>query len=168
MTGGVDLTEIPGIGPLAGLILIAEIGTDMSKWPSAAHFASWLTLAPQNKVSGGRRLSSKTQPSANRAAQVLRIAAMANARSDNALGAFYRRLALRTGKAKAITATARKIAVILFTMLKNGQPYHEQGSDNYNRQQRKRRLHRLRKHAKALGYDLVSNGSEPALVAAVS
>lgn len=168
MTGGVDLTETPGIGPLGALILVAEIGTDMSKWPSPAHFASWTTLAPQNKVSGGRRLSSRTQPSSNRVAQILRIAAMANTRSDNALGAFYRRLAVRIGKAKAITATARKIAVIVYTMLKNRQPYREQGTDNYNRQQRKRRLHRLRKQANALGYALVSCDSQPTPVMEVS
>jgi transposase len=168
MTGGVDLTAIPGIGALAALILIAEIGTDMSKWPTAAQFAAWLTLAPQNKVSGGRRLSSRTQPSANRAAAILRMAAMSNARSDNALGAFYRRLALRIGTAKAITATARKLAVIVHTMLKDGQPYREQGADNYNQQQRQRRLRRLEQQAKALGYALISNASEPVAVASVS
>ena len=155
MTGGVDLTQIPGIRPLNALKLISEIGTDMSRWPTAKHFTSWLTLAPCNKVSGGKRISSKTQPSANRAAQVLRIAAYANIRSDNAIGAYYRRLAVRIGKAKAITATARKIAVIVYHMLDSGRPYHEFGATNYNRQQRKRRLYRLKKQADQLGYSLV-------------
>jgi hypothetical protein len=76
------------------------------------HFTAWLTLAPHNKISGGRLLSSKTQPSANRAAGILRLAAMNLGRTDTALGAFYRRLAYRVGKAKAITATARKLAII--------------------------------------------------------
>jgi hypothetical protein len=79
----------------------------MSRWPTEKHFTSWLTLAPHDKASGGRVLSSKTQPSANRAATILRMAAMHLGRSDTALGAFYRRSAYRVGKAKAITATAR-------------------------------------------------------------
>lgn len=155
MTGGVDLTQVPGIGPLAALKLLAEIGTDISRWPTDKHFTSWLTLSPQNKISGGKRLSSKTQPSANRAAQVLRMAAMANSRSDNALGAFYRRLAVRTGKAKAITATARKIAVIIYHMLKDGHTYRSQDATQYNHQQTNRFLRRLRKQASQLGYALV-------------
>jgi hypothetical protein len=168
MTGGVDLTQVPGLRPLSALKLISEIGTDMSRWPTDKHFTSWMTLAPQNKVSGGRRLSSKTQPSANRAAQVLRMAAMANARSDNALGAFYRRLAVRIGKAKAITATARKIAIIIYHMLKHGRPYREQTATHYNRQQRKRRLRRLKQHAQELGYSLVPVSTSPATEPSVS
>jgi transposase len=168
MTGGVDLTQIPGIRPLIALKLISEIGTDMSRWPTDKHFTSWLTLAPQNKVSGGKRLSSKTQPSANRAAQALRIAAMANGRSDNAFGAYYRRLAVRIGKAKAITATARKIAVIVYHMLKHRLPYRPLTATHYNRQQKNRRLRRLKKHAQELGYSLVLNTDNPATVASVS
>ena len=81
----------------------------MTRWATEKHFTSWLTLAPQNKISGGRLLSSRTQPSANRAAAMLRLAAMNLARTQTALGAGYRRLAFRIGKAKAITATARKL-----------------------------------------------------------
>jgi transposase len=110
LTGGTDLSQIDGIGPHAALQLVAEIGTDMSRWPSAGHFTSWLTLAPNNKISGGRLLSSRTQPSANRAAAILRRCAMSLMRTSTALGAFYRRLAARTGKPTAITATARKLA----------------------------------------------------------
>jgi transposase len=168
MCGGVDLTQAPGIGPLNALKLIAEIGTDMSRWPTDKHFTSWLTLAPQNKISGGKRLSSKTQPSSNRAAQVLRMAAMANCRSDNALAAYYRRLALRIGTPKAITAAARKLAVIIYHLLKHGHPYREQGTANYTRQQRKRRLSRLKKQAGELGYTLVAHPSDPTSVAPVS
>jgi transposase len=73
---GVDLSQIDGIGPYNALRLLSEIGTDMTRWPTEKHFTSWLTLAPHNKVSGGRLLSSRTQPSANRAAAVLRLAAM--------------------------------------------------------------------------------------------
>ena len=90
----------------------------MSRWPTEKHFTSWLTLAPNNKISGGRLLSSRTQPSANRAAAILRMAAMSLGRTETALGAFYRRLAYRVGKAKAITATARKLAILVYRTLK--------------------------------------------------
>ena len=86
--GRVDLSQIDGIGPYTALRLISEIGTDMSRWPSERHFTSWLTLAPDNKISGGRLLSSRTNPSANRAAYVLRMAAMSLGRTQTALGAF--------------------------------------------------------------------------------
>jgi transposase len=105
LTGGADLSQIHSIGPQAALQLVAEIGTDMSRWPTEHHFASWTTLAPNNKISGGRLLSSRTPPSANRAAAILRRCAMSIGRTSTALGAFYRRLAARVGKAKAITAT---------------------------------------------------------------
>jgi hypothetical protein len=168
MCGGVDITQVPGFGPLHALKLIAEIGTDMSRWPTDKHFTAWLTLAPQNKVSGGKRLSSRTQPSANRAAQVLRMAAMANCRSDNALAAYYRRLAFRIGTPKAITAAARKLAVILYNMLKHGVPYREVGTEAYNRAQVTRRLRRLTKQAEELGYQVVPNPTTSAALAPVS
>jgi hypothetical protein len=103
---GADLTQIHGFGPYTVLRLVAECGDDMSKWPSAKHFTSWLCLAPGNKISGGRLLSSKTRRSSSRVAALLRIAAVNSGRTQTALGAFYRRLAARTGKAKAVTATA--------------------------------------------------------------
>ena len=114
---GADLTQIDGIAPYTALKLLSEIGTDVSPWPTEKHFTAWLTLAPQNKVSGGRRISSRTQPSANRAAAMLRMAALSVVRGQTALGAFYRRLAVRVGKPKAITATARKIAILVYRTL---------------------------------------------------
>ena len=155
LAGGVDITEVPGIGPYGALQLISEIGFDMSRWPSPSHFASWLTLAPHNKISGGKLLGSATQPSANRAAKTLRLAALSCTRSDNALGAFYRRLAGRIGKAKAITATARKLAIIIYCMLRDRTPYREQPAAVYDVRHRKRVLHGLRKRAQSLGFDLV-------------
>ena len=91
MTGGVDLTQIDGLGAHSVLRIISEIGVDMNRWPSAKHFGSWLGLAPETKISGGKRLSSKTKPSSNRAATMLRIAASSLYRSQSALGAFFRR-----------------------------------------------------------------------------
>jgi hypothetical protein len=102
---------------------MAECGDDLSAWPSAKHFTSWLCLAPHNKISGGRVLSSRTRRSGNRAASLLRLAAISVGRTDTALGAFYRRLAARIGKAKAVTATARKIAVLFYNALRYGMEY---------------------------------------------
>lgn len=166
LTGGVDLTQIDGIGPYTALKLIAEIGTDMTRWASAKHFTSWLTLAPKNNVSGGRLLSSRTEPSANRAAAVLRMAAMTLGRGSTALGAFYRRLAGRIGKPQAITATARKLAILVYRALKGELVYRDPGADGYDRQQRSRVLRRLRRTATTLGFDLVNRDTGEILHAA--
>jgi transposase len=156
LTGGVDLTQIDGIGPYTALKLIAEIGTDMRRWATEKHFTSWLTLAPKNKVSGGRLLSSRTEPSANRAAAILRMAAMTLGRGDTALGAFYRRLSARIGKPQAITATARKLAILVYRALKGDLVYRDPGADAYDHQQRSRTLRRLRRTATTLGFHLVN------------
>jgi transposase len=120
LTGGVDLSQIDGIAPSTALQLVAELGTDLSRWPTEKHCTSWLTLAPKNKISGGRLRSSRTGPSANRAAAILRFAVMSLSRTQTALGAFYRRLAARIGKPQAVTATARKLAVLVYRALKGG------------------------------------------------
>ena len=156
LTGGVDLTQIDGIAPYTALKIVAEVGTDMRRWPTAQHFTSWLTLAPKNKVSGGRLLSSQTQPSANRAAVALRLAAASLGRTQTALGAFYRRLAARIGKPQAVTATARKLAVLVYHVLKGDFVYRDPGADGHDAQQRARQLRQLRQRATRLGFALVS------------
>jgi transposase len=156
LTGGVDLTQIDGIAPYTALKLVSEIGTDMRRWPTAQHFTSWLTLAPKNKVSGGRLLSSRTQPSANRAAAILRLAATSLGRTQTALGAFYRRLATRIGKPQAVTATARKLAILIYHALKGDFIYRDPGADAYDAQQRARILRRLRQRADQLGFTLLN------------
>jgi transposase len=153
---GADLSQIDGIGPYNALRLLSEIGTDMSRWPSERHFTSWLTLAPNNKVSGGRLLSSRTQPSANRAAVILRIAAMSLGRTQTALGAFYRRLAYRVGKAKAITATARKLAILVYRCLKGDFVYHDPGAAAYDLRHRESVIRRIHQRVAALGFTLVN------------
>jgi transposase len=163
LTGGVDLTQIDGIGPYTALKLIAEIGTDMTRWTTEKHFTSWLTLAPKNKISGGRLLSSRTEPAANRAAAILRMAAMTLGRGQTALGAFYRRLAARIGKPQALTATARKLALLVYRALKGDFIYRDPGADHYDHQQRTRILHRLRHRAATLGFDLVQRDSREIL-----
>lgn len=156
LTGGVDLSQIDGIAPYTALKLIAEIGTDMSRWPTDKHFTSWLTLAPKNKISGGRLLSSRTGPSANRAAAILRFAVMSLSRTATALGAFYRRLAPRIGKPQAVTATARKLAILVYRALKGDLHYRDPGANAYTHQQRTRALRRLRQSAATLGFQLVN------------
>jgi transposase len=155
LTGGPDLSQIDSIGPHAALQLVAEVGTDMRRWKSEKHFTSWLSLAPNNKLSGGRLLSSRTAPSANRAAAILRRCAMSLARTSTALGAFYRRLAVRTGKAKAITATARKLAVIVYRVLSGDLVYHDPGATAYHELNRARQIKSLRRRALLLGFSLV-------------
>ncbi|NIV47841.1 MAG: IS110 family transposase [Gammaproteobacteria bacterium] len=153
---GVDLTQIDGIAPYTALRLIAEIGTDMSRWPTYRHFTSWLTLAPKNKISGKRLISSRTQPSANRAAYLLRMSAMVLGRTSTALGAYYRRIAYRVGKPKAITATARKLAILVYRTLKGELDYADPGEAVYEQRHRERALRNVRNRAKRLGFGLVN------------
>jgi transposase len=152
---GADLSQLDGIGPYNALRLISEIGTDMTRWPTEKHFTAWLTLAPQNKVSGGRLLSSRTRPSANRAAAILRLAVSNLGRSQTALGAFYRRLSVRIGKAKAITATARKLAILVYRTLKDGLVYRDPGAAAYDARNRDRVIRMLRRRAADLGLGLI-------------
>ena len=153
---GVDVTRIDGISEVVALKVVSETGTSMEPWKTVKHFASWLALAPRNKVSGGKILSSKTPTSANRAASAFRMAAFAVSRSNTALGAYYRRMRSRLGAPKAITATAHKIARIFYHMLKNGTEYVDQGQDYYEQQYRDRVLANLKKKATQLGFELVN------------
>lgn len=156
---GMDLSQIHGLGPHTILRLVGECGTDMSKWPTAKHFTSWLTLAPGNKISGGRVLSSRTRRSSNRAAALLRIAAVNVGRTQTALGAFYRRLSARVGKAKAVTATARKLAVLFYNALRFGLEYADPGAGYYEERYRQRVLRNLERRAREFGFALVGVNS---------
>jgi transposase len=151
---GCDLTQIHGLGPYLALKLVGECGTDLSAWPDAKHFTSWLCLAPSNKISGGKVLSSRTRRSGSRAAALLRLAAVTVGRTETALGAFYRRLSARAGKAKAVTATARKIAVLFYNTLRHGMAYADPGAAYYEERYRRRVLNNLERRAKSLGYVL--------------
>lgn len=154
---GVDLTQIPGIQASTIQILLAEVGRDLTKWPTEKHFTSWLGLCPNLIRSGGKDYSSQTRKVQSRATRALRIAARTLRKSPSALGAFYRRLIGRIGPAKALTATARKLAVIFYNMVKFGKTYTDVGEDAYLKQQQQRRLNQLKKQAKLLGFDLVPN-----------
>ena len=152
---GADLSRIHALGPHTILRMVSECGTDMQKWPTVKHFTSWLTLAPGNKISGGRVLSSHTRRSSNRVAALLRIAAVGVGRTQTALGAFYRRLAARIGKAKAVTATARKLAVLFYNALRFGMDYVDPGVDYYEAKYRQRVIDGLQRRAHQLGLEIV-------------
>ena len=111
-------------------------------------------LAPGNKISGVKVLSSKTRRSSSRAAALLRLAATTTGRTDTALGAFYRRLSSRIGKSKAVTATARKIAVLFYNALRHGMEYKDPGADHYDERYRARVVANLQRRARSLGYAL--------------
>lgn len=153
---GVDLTRIDGIDAYTGLKVISEIGTDMTRWDSEKQFCSWLGLAPGCKISGGKQISGKTKPTANRAAAALRMSAQSLANSKSALGAFYRKKRYHLGAAKAITATAHKLARILYALLKNGTQYTDPGEDSYEDKYQQRMFQNLRKKAQKMGYTLIS------------
>lgn len=152
---GVDLLAIPGVNTVTALQILSEIGFDMTRWRNAKQFASWLGLCPGNKISGGKILSSKTKSSNNRAAATLRMAASTLYRSPTALGAYLRRLKSRKGPMKAITATAHKLAKIIYNMLRYGAEYMETGQAYYEEQYRDRKIKNLKKQAIELGLHLV-------------
>jgi hypothetical protein len=162
---GVDLTQLDGIDGHGALKIVAEIGLDMTRWPTEKHFASWLALSPGNKISGGKVLSSRTKASANRVAAVLRIAASTLHHSRSALGAFYRRLHARLGAPKAITATAHKLACLVYSMLKHGTAYVDQGQHYYEQRYQQRVLSNLSRRAQDLGYHLVKAATSSPLPA---
>lgn len=152
---GVDLTLIPGIEAYSVLKIISEIGIDLSRWKTSKHFASWLGLCPGNKISGGKKLGGKSKRTGNHAASALRMAASTLHHNQSALGAFFRRLKSRIGAPKAITATAHKLAIIIFNMITTRTEFVETGADYYEKQYRERSIKNLSLRAKTLGFDLV-------------
>jgi transposase len=152
---GTDLTQIHGIGPYLALRLISECGVDLSRWPTAKHFTSWLRLSPGSKISGGKVLSAYTGKTTNRVTAHLRLAAVTIGRTNTALGAFYRRLAARIGKAKAVTATARKIAVLFYNAVRYGMAYVDPGAVQYEQQYRQRIVKNLQRRAAEFGFTAV-------------
>lgn len=159
LTAGVDLTAIKGVDVLLAQDILAEIGIDMSKWKTTKHFASWLGLAPNNKSSAGKVISRHTKPTSNRASTAFRLAAQSAGRTQSSLGVFYRRIKARQGAPVAITATAHKLARIVYQMLKHRTPYTDPGIDTYLDQQRQRSLRSLRRLAHQLGFQLVTNAT---------
>lgn len=152
---GVDLTQIDGIRGYTVLQLISEIGTDMTRWKTPAHFASWLALCPGTKITGGRRLSGRQPVRAHRAASIFRMAALSLRHSRSALGAFFRRKRAQLGPNRAISATAHKLARIVFIMLRDRKNFVDPGEHAYAEQFRERAVRSLQQKAHALGFSVV-------------
>lgn len=151
---GVDLTAIDGIDALTAQVVLSEVGTDMNKWPTSKHFASWLGLCPDNQITGGKVRHRQRKKTNNRANTALRIAAQTLSHSQSALGAFYRRLRAKHGPAKANVAAAHKLARIIYQMLKNKVAYVDPGLVKYEQQHRDRLLRTLQRKAERLGMKL--------------
>jgi len=152
---GVDLTAVPGISSLTAYAVLTEIGTNVSQFPNAPAFSSWLGLCPNPRKSGDRILSSKTRRTKNRINQALRLAAHTLHGSLSYLGSFYRRLRSRLGAPKAVTAAAHKLARILFHLITTKQPYDESIFALAEQNEQRRREQRLQKQAHSMGYRLV-------------
>src|ERR1700704_4437209 len=155
---GVDLTRIDGIDVGVAQTVISEVGLDMSRWNTEAHFASWLGLCPDNRISGDKVLSKGTRHVVNRAATALRMAATTLLNSRSYLGAQYRRLRTKLGAPKAITAMAHRLARLVYRMLKYGQEYVDKGTQYYEQKHREQQLHLLKKKAATLGFQVVETG----------
>lgn len=153
---GVDLFRVQGLNSQTVLAIISEVGVDLSGFASEKQFASWLSVSPNRRVSGGKVLSSRTQASRNRAAIAFRQAAVSVARSQSELGMYYRRMQARKGPGAAITATAHKLARLYYSLVKNGQEYDEGRTRADEERQRERMVANLRKRAKGLGFELVA------------
>jgi len=152
---GTDLTPMPGLNTPSVFTLFAELGADLSAFPGGGHFASWLGLCPDNRISGGKILSVQTRHVKHRVAQVLRLAAQSLSRSQSVLGAYFRRMRAKFGAPKAITATAHKLARILYHLLTTHEPYDETQLAKADQHHQRRTEARLRAQARALGFQLV-------------
>lgn len=152
---GVDITAIEGIGERVGLTMLTEVGPDLKAFPSEKHFCSWLGLCPDNRISGGKVLNTHTRRVVNRLADALRMAATTLERSQSALGAYYRRMKAKLGAAEGITATAHKLARLLYRLIKHGESYVRVGLEEYEKKNRQRKLNAVQKMAQSLGLTLL-------------
>jgi transposase len=152
---GVDLTAIESVGATVALTVLTEVGPDLSAFPTEKHFCSWLGLCPDHRISGGKILSRRTRRVVNRLSDALRLAATTLEKSASAMGAHYRRMKARLGAAAAVTATAHKLARIIYRMLNHGEEYVRQGIEEYEQKYHQRKLESLTRRAAALGFKLV-------------
>jgi transposase len=165
---GLDLTEIEGVSELTALTVISEIGPGVSRFATVQKFCSWLGLCPNWQKTGGRVKSSRTRRGVNRAAQALRMAAQSLHHSQGALGGFLRRMKGRLGAQAAVTATAHKLARIVYLALKHGLTYVRQSQEEYEARMKEKQIKALRRKARQLGLDIVEQaaGGVPAGVTA--
>lgn len=153
---GADLTSITGLGVNTILQIMAEVGTDMSKFHSAKHFAAYLGFVPRNKITGGTIMSSKTDRIKSHAAQAFRKVVPSLSQGDSYLAAFYRRLVPRIGTGKAIVAVCRKLAILYYNTLTLGSGFVEKGAEAYRKQQEEREKKFLYKLAVKYNFELTS------------
>jgi transposase len=163
---GLDLTEIEGVSDLTALTLISEIGPGVSQFASVKKFCSWLGLCPNWKKTGGRVRSSRTRRGVNRAAQALRLAAQSLHHSQGALGGFLRRMKGRLGAQAAVTATAHKVARIVYLALKHGMTYVRQSQEQYEAQMKEKQVKALKRRARQLGLEVVEKAPASGATAA--
>jgi len=152
---GTDLTQIEGISAVTAHVFFSEVGNDVSKFSNAGNFASWLSLCPGNKISGGKVLSSRTLPGSNRLSQALRMSAMSLWHSQSYLGNYYRRKRARDGAPSAITDTAHKLARIIYHLVKTGKQFDESIFNAQEEAHQKRVFRGLESKAKRMGFQLV-------------
>jgi len=152
---GVDLTNVPGISAITAQTILCEIGTDVSRFRNASAFASWLGLCPENKISGGKVLYTKSRRVRSRVATALRMAANSLHHAKDYLGEFFRRITRKLGKPQAITATAHKLARIVYPLLRTREAYNESVFHRCDEEAIKRAQYRLRKQAAQLGFQLI-------------
>lgn len=162
LAAGVDLTAIEGIDAVHALTLVSELGSDFTKWPTVKHFTCWLGLCPNWKKTGGKVQSSRTRLGKNRAAGALRLAAWGLMRSTSYMGAFLRRQRSRLGSPKAITATAHKLARVVYALMRHGVGYVKQTEEVYAEQTRQKMEKQFHRRAKELGYEVRKFESVPA------
>ena len=155
---GVDLTTIDALGVATVSVVLSEYGADLTRFPTEQQFVSHVGLAPHKPISGGKVLKRKRKPgsASARVGAALRMAALTMRHSQTALGGYYRQIARRAGADVAVFATARKLAQLIYRLLRWGQPYIDEGAAAYEKRYREARVHRLATTAKDLGYTLVS------------
>ncbi len=148
---GVDLLKLEGISTLTAMTLLAECGPDLSCFPTEAHFVSWLAVCPNNQITGGKIRKRRTRPVKNRLATALCLAAQSLHHSQSAMGAYFRRMRARLGAPKAITATAHRIARMIYMMLTRGEEYVAQGQAAYETKCKEQQIASLKRQAQRLG-----------------
>jgi len=158
---GVDLTAVPTIGIGTALTIASEIGPDLSAFPTAQHFCSWLGLAPGTRISGGKALPGRGPKVVNRVAQALRMAALSARRSQTWIGARHRARLARKDTPVAVTATARELACLVYLMVTRGEAYVERGMRAYEERRRDRTVLNLGRKARQLGFELVKAPANP-------
>lgn len=156
---GVDLTQIPTIGIETALVVASELGPDLSRFPSCAHFCSWLGLAPGTRISGGKPLPGRGPSSVSRLGQALRQAATTARSSQSFIGASHRARLARLDKPKAIKATAHQLARLIYALLERGEEYVEKGIAHHEAVRHERQIQALQRRARRMGFTLVEQAS---------